>query len=539
MFVDLNDSDEDQMIASDICIAGAGPAGITLALALQREGRLSVVVLESGGLDFDQDSQDLYRGRVVGLPYYDLDATRLRYFGGSTNHWGGWCAPLDEIDFERRDWVTLSGWPFGKQQLEPYYRQAQGICQLGAYRYRANEWRAGNRFMSLLPGKLEHRIWQFSPPTYFGRRYREPLAASRQVQVVFHANVTDIVLEPGFEQVAELQVRTLSGRTARVRARAFVLACGGLEIPRLLLSSTRQLASGIGNRHDLVGRYFMEHPHVVVGSFVTCRDPVHFRAYQRPRKGDDDVLAGLGPTPQAQERLGILNASCQLRPVLPKDTGVEPDIMSRRPEKDLPARLARESPAYRQLAQALCPIIADRNEGQSETSGFMFFDLVVRAESLPLPHSRVSLTAEQDALGLRRLALDWRLADEVKRTARETARLVAEELGYLDLGRAHLESWVLHDDGWPSDLTGGNHHMGTARMSDDPTRGVVDWNCRVHGIGNLYVAGSAVFPTSGWANPTLTVVALALRLADHLTVRFAGLARPYRRSDPSPNQRRR
>ena len=526
MFVDLNDADDDQTLTADLCIAGAGPAGITLALALERQSQLSICVLESGGLDFESDTQQLYQGAVVGLPYYALDATRLRYLGGSTNHWGGWCAPLDELDFAARDWVPLSGWPFERQELQPYYEAAQEVCQLGAYRYRADQWRDGNRFMDLRPDKLEHRIWQFSPPTYFGRQYREALAASRRIRVVLHANATEILLEPSLERVAGLRVATLAGRRARVRAEAYVLACGGLEIPRLLLASSGQLAAGIGNRDDLVGRHFMEHPHAVAGSLVTCRDPALFRPYHRPRKQDDDILAAFGPTPATQERLRILNASCQLRPVLPTDTGVAPNIMASRPEKDLPTRLARESPAYRQLAENLCGLIAEPVSEAGEASGFMFYDLVVRAESQPVPDSRVSLTTERDALGLPRLALDWRLAEAVKRTVRETARLVAEELGRLGLGRAHLEGWVLaEDDAWPLGLTGGNHHMGTARMSDDPRQGVVDRDCRLHEIGNLYLAGSAVFPTSGWANPTLTIAALALRLADHLAARFAALDR--------------
>jgi choline dehydrogenase-like flavoprotein len=344
---------------------------------------------------------------------------------------------------------------------------------------------------------------------------------------VLHANVTEILLDDALERVATLRARSLSGRSATVGAKVFALACGGLEVPRLLLASNGQRSAGVGNGKDLVGRYFMEHPHAVAGNLVTCNDPAAFRSYHRPRKQDDDILAGLGPPPSVQRELGILNASCQLRPLLPKDTGVPPDIMGSRPEKDLPTRLARESPAYRRLAESMCGLIADRAITPGEPMGFMFYDLVIRSESLPVPESRVSLIAERDALGLPRIALDWRLAELVKRTMHETARLVVEELGRLSLGRAHLERWLLDpEQNWPADLTGGNHHMGTARMSDRPAAGVVDPDGRVHETGNLYVAGSAVFPTSGWANPTLTIVALALRLADHLATRFAAFDPP-------------
>jgi len=232
MFSDAREVEDGAIIEGDICIVGAGAAGITLALGLLDGGR-RIVLLESGGFDYDHDTQALYQGVNLGLPYYDLDVCRLRYFGGTTNHWEGRCRPLDPIDFEARPWVPHSGWPITKATLDPFYARAHEICQLGPYRYDPADWlQPGESALAFDPARITTNLWQFSPPTRFGETYRQALAMAPDVEVLLHADVVDIATNEAGAEVDRLQVATLSGRRFGVRARAYVLACGGIENAR-------------------------------------------------------------------------------------------------------------------------------------------------------------------------------------------------------------------------------------------------------------------------------------------------------------------
>lgn len=179
MFIDARSIPQNQVIETEVCIVGAGAAGITLAREFIGQ-RFRVCLLESGGLRFDENIQSLYKGEIVGLPYTPLEAARVRYFGGTTNHWSGWCWPLDEIDFESRDWVPYSGWPFDKSHLNQFYQRAQPICQLGPYAYDASFWE--NEHMRRLPFKGENvvtKTFSLALQHVLGRftetRFRKPI----------------------------------------------------------------------------------------------------------------------------------------------------------------------------------------------------------------------------------------------------------------------------------------------------------------------------------------------------------------------------
>jgi hypothetical protein len=192
MLRDARELDDVGMIECDLCIVGGGAAGITLARSFIGKA-LRVCLLESGGLEIEEEIQALYRGKNLGLPYFDLDTCRLRFFGGSTNHWAGRCRPLDELDFAPRPWVRLSGWPISRADLEPFYRQAQELCQLGAYDYTPEPWLdPGQQVLPFDPAILLSRVWQFSPPTAFGEVYRAELESAVNVDVLLHASVVDI-----------------------------------------------------------------------------------------------------------------------------------------------------------------------------------------------------------------------------------------------------------------------------------------------------------------------------------------------------------
>ena len=520
MFSDARGVEDGAIIQGDICIVGAGAAGITTALGLLN-GRRRIVLLESGDLDYEGETQALYQGANLGLPYYDLDVCRLRYFGGTTNHWEGRCRPLDPIDFEARPWVPHSGWPITKATLDPFYARAHEICQLGPYRYDPADWlQPGESALPFDPAKITTRLWQFSPPTRFGEAYRQTLATAPNVQVLLNADVVDIATNEAGSEVAQLQVATLSGRRFSVRAPTFVLACGGLENARLLLAARQRVNVGLGNQHDNVGRYFMEHPHVPAAK-VVVDDPKRVQFYDpdipAAWRAGHKIVGCLNVHREVQAKAELLNCDCNfvvdnigtsgyaaLRRIWnAAERGAMPD--------NLWADLGRALADIDDTAAGLLGRFGVREYLPDETRFYMWST----AEQCPDPDSRVVLGDERDALGVPRIKLDWRLNELDKRSLRTVQLKIAEEFGRTGSGRLKINQWLDDDPGvW--DMMGGAHHMGTTRMSATPEHGVVDQDCRVHGIANLHIAGSSVFPTGGSANPTLTIVALALRLADHL-----------------------
>jgi choline dehydrogenase-like flavoprotein len=516
MLLDFRAAALPELHQADLCIIGGGAAGIAIAREFIDSGR-SVILLESGGLEPDARVQDLHRGENPRGDF-TLHESRFRQLGGTTAVWGGWCAPFDALDFERRDWVPHSGWPITQQTLMPYYQRAQALCQLGEFRYEVADWPGlAGRTFALDAAKLSHRLWQLSPPTRFGEAYRGELTAAQNVTLLLHATATEIVTGDSAEAVTEVRIANLAGRRGRVRARRYVAACGGIETPRLMLLSRGVETAGLANGHDLVGRYFMEHPHPDAGGVLVSGDIRRFDAYVRRSFGDDGIVVAFGPSPDAQRRLRILNSSIAVGGSLrlgPSEAWDSMTKLARAVEHGhWPASAATH--AGRVLGN-LEGLLREgyRRRKQEPVRGYSF---IARTETAPDPANRVTLSDERDALGQPRARLQWRPGRAERTTIEKTMRLVAAEFGRLNVGRIRLNELLLADDArWSENLSWFGHHMGTTRMSETPRSGVVDANCRVHGLANLYIAGSSVFPTSGYANPTLTLLALSLRLADHL-----------------------
>ncbi|MEE8526837.1 MAG: GMC family oxidoreductase [Thermoanaerobaculia bacterium] len=475
----------------DVCILGAGAAGITLARALSSAGR-TLALVESGGFEYEKATQALYEGTNEGTLLVPraryLTAGRRRFFGGTTNHWTGWCRPLDPIDFEQRPWLDDSGWPFGRSELDPYYRRAAEVVEIRPFDESPDV--TGQERGRGLPegGRFVTRYFHLSPPTRFGQRYRAELESAADIEVFLHSNATWLTAAADGGAIESVQVATLEGGRFNIRARRFVVALGGVENARLLLLSDDVHAGGFGNQHDLVGRYFMDQPHLAAARIVFPGGPIDISRW-RPYRSDalgHRVFGVFCPREEVLREERMLNQSFELR---------------RADDEDL-------SPEAADLATA-----AGLLSGGETSDRVDLFDLWARAESRPRRDSRVTLGAERDALGLRRVHLDWRIDPEDRAHIRRAAELFARDLGRFSAARVRVvwDPERLWRGSW-----GGHHHLGTTRMHDDPRQGVTDADCRVHGVRNLYVAGSSLFPTYGYANPTLTLVALALRLADHL-----------------------
>ena len=510
----------------DVCIVGAGAAGITLALELIGT-EISVCLLESGGLRYDDQAQELARGKSVGHPYYPLDECRDRWLGGTTNSWSGECRPLDDLDFRNRDWIANSGWPISRRSLDPYYERAQDICRLGPALYE-DQTLATDKGAVVFRGAgskaFKTSFFQYSPPTRFGLDYRRDLAAASNVFVFTQATALQVTSDEGAKRAISLSVARPDGATTRVAARYFVVAAGGLEVPRILLNSRSTLASGLGNRHGHLGRYFMEHIFVdnalgFTQGLPADEFPTLSRRFQcrgaRMRGAVTPSLDFLthGRLPNFCFRIGGLSS---------RSAGVGSlailleNAMKGRPPPRAASHVRSALRDWPRIADFARRRISQKLFGRIGAEA-LFCHLV--AEQVPSRESRVDLMPERDRLGQHRLQLDWRLGeDDHAHVDRACAAMATafEQAGYQMVLR-HSDA---EDGGANGLIRGGRHHMGTARMSECEKTGVVDRHGRCHGMENLFVAGSAVFPTSGYANPTLTIVALAVRLAGHLRSHF-------------------
>lgn len=526
MINDARGLEDGAELAADICIVGAGAAGITLARELAG-GPLKVCILESGGLTLEPRTQELYRGKNVGWPYYDLDVLRLRYFGGTTNHWSGVCRPLDDIDFAARPWVPLSGWPFRKADLDPYYRRAHELCDLGPYDYSVERWEGpGRPRLPLDARRLETTMCQLSPPTRFGQKYRSLLAQSANIAVYLHANAVDMVPAESGRALSRVRAATLEGTRFTVRAREFVLATGAIENVRLLLVSGGA-AGGLGNDRDLVGRYFMEHLGFPAGLLIPASERLSFELYTGYASMDGSGVKGQAYL-TLPERVLREERLLNVRSWLPNATELAALRGSSEAVESVFGLIGGLGDGY--TAERLEHIESHLDEvaiyGYRRLFAPSALDahwLYFHMEQPPNRDSRVTLGDERDELGLPRVRLDWEIGDLARDAFKRSARLMAQEIGRAGVGRVKMIVTDPHT-GWPtidSGLRGAWHQMGTTRMHPDPALGVVDADCRLHGFENFYIGGSSVFPTGGYTNPTLTIVALAVRLADHLKSRFA------------------
>jgi choline dehydrogenase-like flavoprotein len=536
-------------LVADVCIVGGGPAGITVALTLAEHG-LHVLLLESGGFRSDSISQALCIGDVSNPALHAAaDMYRRRQLGGSTSIWGGRCTPLDPVDFMPRPWLDLlSGWPISYDTLVPFWRRAHDWAELGDFDYAATTAVPGGMrpmFDGFTASAIStDRIERFSRPTNFGVAYRDRLARSQHVRVLLYATCTQIVLTGGTKAVRHLVVTTRLGTRLRARARNYVIATGGLEVPRLLLASRSEAPAGVGNASGLVGRTYMCHLAGTSGHFRAAGVRAPWHSYERTADGVY-CRRRISVEPRAQQTWRIGNVIARLHHTSIANpahvTGALSALYLAR--WLLPAeyrtRLAQRSGAVH-LWPHLRNVVAD----PLTTIDFAIhslrrrllaarkypsitvvprcgdFTLDIHAEQLPNPDSRITLGCDTDRFGVPQIRIDWRYRSEDIRTVRVAMALIAEAVaanghGTLSFDPDAVEADILRDGAY------GGHHLGTARMSESPATGVVDAQCRVHDVDNLYIASGAVFPTSGQANPTLTIIALAVRLAEHLAARLA------------------
>jgi choline dehydrogenase-like flavoprotein len=542
MFIDACTLPEGEHITTAVCIIGAGPAGNTLAKELLKSN-VSVCVLESGNFEQDDSTQRLYDHALTGDPF-KLTGTRLRQFGGTSNLWniqlrhdliGVRHAVLDAIDFEARDWIPHSGWPFGKSELDPFYVRAQIMCKAGPYAYHDNSW-ADERMpaFALDAQKVTTRVFQFGPKSAFSADLKQEFERSPFLRIYLNANVTGLHTTGTGTAVSMARAATLNGNTFSVSARVFVIAAGGIESARLLLVSNSFWKKGIGNAYDQLGKFFMDHP-LLYGGHLTPSHPQLFGQadlYDLRQAGGTYVMGRLGLSEAALRDNKLLNISALLFPRVSEAWAkVQAGIMLSASNARA-AAITRDSAkivfaavkaygvhgAWPYLYREDLPDFPLDKGGWSSLTGterlrFSGFDVLHQTEQAPNPNNRITLLPEKDALGMQKIALHWKWNTIDQESIGRAQQILKTEFARSGIG--HFE--IAQINGAPRIIyPGTHHHMGTTRMHINPKLGVVDGDCRVHGVENLFVASSSVFPTGGFANPTLTIVALAIRLADHL-----------------------
>ncbi len=492
--------DDASLLEADVCVIGGGPVGLMLALRLIEAGQ-RVLLVESGEDWDDARCQDLNVGSSEGLWAGNLRDIRLRRLGGTMHAWGGNSRPLDPEDLVVRPWMARSGWPIGWEELLPHLRAAHDALDLGPWCYAPAE-------PALWPDPdFEEILFRLSPdlpgPTAayrgeFAALHRVTLDRATGLTVLLGATVRHLPRSPNGLAVVAAEAMTFRGKALRLRARGYVLACGGIEAPRLLLASG--ITGGTGDA--AVGACFMEHPHGLAGLLLAPR--------QIPLRPFSPGLLDAGVAvqhrwrlrPEVQAREALLNLSFQL---------VAAEM------------LPSEDDKYAAAFAALEATVPD-------PAGWRRYYVTFLSEQEPRPESCVTLGPGTDFFGMPQARLVWRLSARDGCTVQRATRLLARGIFGGSGFRFHdrvpdsLEAWPI---GW------GAHHMGTTRMGEDPAHAVLDRDARVHGLENLFVAGSSVFPTAGMANPMLTALALALRLGDHLADRLPGMAMVPEPAGPS------
>lgn len=501
--------------APDVLVVGSGPAGLALAVALSERGA-TVTMLESGGTDAVDDA--LNDVDATGLAFPGARDGRARGFGGTGEKWAGQCRPLDPLDLEARPWVPGSGWPLTPQELEPWIARASSFFRLDGATYTPQDVAPVLALPEVDPTLLQWRVLRYSPAHRAGSRLRARITTDPLLTVVTGATVVGLLRQG--DRVTGVRVAGRGGQARDVAAPETVLAAGALENARLLLLAGEDGGPVPGGTGGWVGRGLQDHPHWLVGEVMEPH-PALGVAFQSTSPPGGRARAKLALPPEQQRAQQTLNA------VLDVELEHGPRSAAGAAKRLWDARQQRVRPQspWRDVARLLADPKATAGELRARQRGTgapadRHTRLLVRVqtEQPPAGPSRVLLSDRRDALGCRRASVHWTVGEDERRTCLVAAELARQALADAGLGRLRVEPWLADLTDFRSRAQDFYHHAGTTRMSYDPADGVVDPQGAVHGTPGLHVTGGSVFPTSGYANPTLTIVALALRLADSLAV---------------------
>lgn len=521
MIIDGRHISDGSVIVTDICIVGSGPAGMSLALRLAKITSQRIVVAESGNIAHSDRNQELAGGVVVGQQYFPVVETRLRRIGGSSWSWGGVLCQLDPVDFEERDWVPHSGWPISSTAVAGFYPEALRILGVRSLcKSDMSQWASNS-------DDVARAELFFTTPKRFGRDHAAEISLSKQIDLYVETTVLLLNPAPDGRRIILAEAGSLTGSRFSIRARVYVLAGGGIENARLLILTNRRHDTEIGNGSRRLGRFFMEHPRLTdrlwIDRGLEAIEPIVNGAAGRRSFGR------LSLAKEAQQRERILNYHANLSFGYVGQEGPAWNsvrriaLAMRKPWSDSPyfqdAGGGRTKICWSDLAQSLAhpgnTMTAIVASGLKPRRLRRFISIVSGLEQAPDPNNRIVLSnTRHDSFGQPQAELHWSLGLAERKTYEYGLERV---ITYLDMRVPGAKKALLDRARWERDVLGTWHHIGTTRMSDQSSSGVVDTDLKVHGMDNLYIVGSSVFPTGGAAAPTLTIVALSLRLADHLS----------------------
>jgi choline dehydrogenase-like flavoprotein len=548
-------------VECDICVIGAGPTGLTLAHEVAANGP-QVCVLESGSLEPSVEIAPPLEGEVVGAHYPPLSVARARGLGGTAALWttelvrntlGARYGVLGAIDFEKRGEVPHSGWPFDRAHLEPYYERAARICGIEPLWDDPAAWEQPPSVVPLALGdSVSTRVVRFGLGSVFVDAHPGWASRADGVTMYLGARALDVETDDCGQRATSILAGSAPDHRFRVSARLFVLALGGIENARLLLLS-HGAGGGIGNEHDLVGRFFMDHPtasSLLIPTGASAVERLGF--YDTLYRGDRVGMGVLELSGETLRREGLLNSGIFLVPKIERQmralesVGASLSAIRSRRLPDRPLRAIRNvalgadavaATAYRRLVERWPPLERTTSvwpttrllntldvgpiSGWSRLpfAGRRYRSLSVNQviEQAPEPERRITLSPRKDEFGLPLPRLHWFISERELDSMRRTQDVLAVAFGRAGIGKLVKTDELAAEERADEHLhPTAHHHIGTTRMHSDPHQGVVDEDCRVHTMTNVFVTGTSVFPTAGYINPTLTAVALAVRLADHV-----------------------
>ncbi len=525
----------------DLCIVGSGIAGMLLAIELAETCK-DICMIESGAWKPDDDTQALYNVNNVGFPIRKHYQSRIRYFGGSCNIWAGRAMIYNEIDLTPRPWLESCCWPFQFSELDRYYAAATRYLKLPSYdKLKPETWQVNlSDFEASIfqSANFKTNVSLFAKaPARFGykTKYYKKVSNSSSITLYINSNVVNLQLNEARSRVVRLNVACLNGVRYTVKAKTVVLACGGLENTRILLASDKQIPGGIGNQNGLLGRFYMDHPRAVFGRIKMTRKVKLDHFLGMPVTGGKMQL-GIGLSDKIQAEEGLLNNYLSIEPCYSIGSMELYESFVKLMKRLLRKGYSGKRFDFKNQEIAEVPEMIYLLTPKELLPHFMYYtyykysrlaknvvakltalSIVSYSEQEPNIASRVYLDHERDKLGMPKLVLDWKLSNRSLRSSLRLMHLLDEHFRRYKAGQVEEDITKIKE----LPYTDASHHLGTTRMSVDSKTGVVDANCRVHGIDNLYIAGSSVFPTAGHANPTLTIAAMSLRLADFLKTRAA------------------
>ena len=475
----------DNFVAPQYTIIGGGPASITLALELEKQGE-KILIIEAGSQDYDEKSQDFYKGKIIGDDYFELDLCRLRLLGGSTGHYNGRLHPYDEIDFK--------SWPIKKKDVDPFLKKTKEIFEIN------------NKFpTSSVPLDNFYLASHIVSPIHFGHKYYKQIKDSKNIFLILNCPVQLINDSKDDGKKVESINVIHNNLKKKLKVNKLILACGGIENSRILLWSRANSKTNF-LKNSPIGNYWMEHPSGSVAHFIGRKDKVN-----QIFKGELETYnAYLVPEPKFVEEKKLNN--CRL---------------------DFFFWNEKNNKTFKNtLKDLLCvaPVYGKKVLESIKKNQMLHCNSVITIQSEQKPdfENKIVLSKNKvDKLGVPRLELHWNVKDDFFESSRIVLTELANQFIDNDVGRIGIDRFIFDKTlkniqtyrvgKHTENVFGGYHHMGGTRISYDQTQGVVDQNLKVHNVDNLYIAGSSVFPSGGHWNPTFTIVQLSLRLAKHLT----------------------